>query len=81
MQEDKKKIDFIRYDIKTNKKIDINKTLADIRHILNLNEAENFVYIEGNTTCEYTLDEEITTKLKEIIRENKVYLNKKISIK
>ena len=61
--------------------VDINKTLADIRHIINLNEAEIFVYIEGNTACEYSLDEEITTKLKEIIKEDKVYLNKKIFIK
>ena len=81
MTEERKKIKFIRYDKTDSKNIDTNKKLSDIRVSLKLSEGEFFIYFEDNKEVEYTLDEEINTKLKEIIKGDNVYLNKKIPIK
>lgn len=74
MQEEKKRIEFLRFDKEDSKLIDINKYLSDIRKLLNLSQLETFCYLEGNKTAEYGIEEELITKLREIVKEKKVYL-------
>lgn len=72
----------IRADGKEKKRVDEEKTLWYIRQQLNINSSENFIFYEGNLASnKFSLNEEKNIKLKEIIKDNKVYLNKTISIK
>ena len=81
MQEEKKRIEFLRFDKEDSKLIDINKYLSDIRKLLNLSQLETFCYLEGNKTAEYGIEEELITKLREIVKEKKVYLKIKVYVK
>jgi len=75
------RIEFFMCDKKIKKQIDINNTLNEIRTALNLSQNENFVCLEQNRVINYRIDEEYNTKLRVIIKSNKVYIGREIQIK
>ena len=75
------KLEFFTYEKKRKKEIDVDKTLNEIRAELNLTENDYFICFEQNQIIEYSKDEEYNTKLKEIVKEKKVYIIRKLFIK
>jgi len=75
------RIEFFMCDKKIKKQIDINNTLNEIRTALNLSQNENFACLEQNRVINYRIDEEYNTKLRVIIKSNKVYIGREIQIK
>ena len=75
------KIEFFMYDKKRKKKVDVDKTLNEIRKELNLSENDYFICFEQNQIIEYSKDGEFNTKLKVIVKDKKVYIIRKLSIK
>ena len=75
------RIEFLMCGGKSKKQIDINNNLNEVRRALNLNNNDNFACLEQNRVINYTRDEEYNTKLRVIIKNNKVYIGKEILIK
>ena len=75
------KIVFYTYENQRKKEFDIDKNLNEIRAELNLGEHDFFICFEQNQLIEYAKEEEYNTKLKEIVRDKKVYIIRKLFIK
>jgi len=76
------RIQFIRCSGIEKKKNDIiDKKLSEVRTELNLSQNENFACLEQNRLINYTREDEYNTKLKVIVKDNKVYIGKEIIIK
>mgnify|MGYP002869740291 CR=1 FL=1 len=75
------KIVFYMYENQRKKEFDIDKNLNEIRAELNLGEHDFFICFEQNQLIEYAKEEEYNTKLKEIVRDKKVYIIRKLFIK
>ena len=68
------KIVFYTYENQRKKEFDIDKNLNEIRAELNLGEHDFFICFEQNQLIEYAKEEEYNTKLKEIVRDKKVFI-------
>ena len=75
------RIEFLMCNGKSKKQIDINNNLNEVRRALNLSNNDNFACLEQNRVINYARDEEYNTKLRVIIKNNKVYIGKEILIK
>ena len=74
------KIEFFTYEQKRKKEFVLNKKLNEVRAELSLGENDYFICLEQNQIIEYRKDEEYNTKLREIVKDKKAYIIRKLFI-